>query len=211
MEKNPSHTIILGCSNHPWLPHPKYWPISQHVKFQEKMHFLIKVDFWPYHNNIYPQSGLYDSLHSSYMSWNHQKQPHSYSVWFGWGCSTYPGDQLTPLSPTVVIKYGSPVLNCAMLIMCVTTNVNIPCNHTMSYHAFQQPSLMHNYYEDFGDCLLIDNGRVTPPFQKSICANFLSGLDCWDSVFILKVILHGCITETFKTIRACYVSFIDNL
>ena len=55
----------------------------------------------------------------------------------------------------------------------------------MSYHALMQPSLMHNYYEDFGDCLLIDNGRVTPQFQQFICANLLvTGRVCRDSVFI---------------------------
>ena len=44
-------------------------------KFWEKVHFLIKVDFRPYNSDNYPQAGLYDSLHSSYMSWNHQNSP----------------------------------------------------------------------------------------------------------------------------------------
>ena len=64
-----------------------------------------------------------------------------------------------------------------MLIMCVTTNVNIPCNHiTMSYHALMQtrvllldatglPDAQYNYYKDFSGCLLIDNGRVTLRFK----------------------------------------------
>ena len=74
-----------------------------------------------------------------------------------------------------------------------------------------QPSLMHNYNEDFGDCPLIDNGRVTPQFPNSVTQIFLYQFEFAEIQYSLKVILHSCKTETFKTIRACKASFIDNL
>ena len=90
--RDPSHTFILGClTTHDFrvTSTSKLLTILWTWKFWEKRQFLTQVDLWPRHDNIYSHSGFHDSLHSSCSV-----------LKFRWGCSTYPGDQLTPISPT---------------------------------------------------------------------------------------------------------------